>query len=85
MDDDIMSPEYASEEDERTTGGIYLNRELGKRVETTESWREWTRFSIASTETTIDDELKACPDLDSAMVYTEGTLTGMPISTETKR
>ena len=80
-----MSPEYASEEDERTTGGIYLNRELGKRVETTESWREWTRFSVASTETTIDNELKACPDLDSAMVYTEGTLTGMPISTETKK
>lgn len=85
VDDDIMSPEYASEEDERTTGGIYLNRELGKRVETTESWREWTRFSVASTETTIDDELKACPDLDSAMVYTEGTLTGMPITTETKK
>lgn len=85
VDDDIMSPEYASEEDERTTGGIYLNRELGKRVETTESWREWTRFSVASTETTVDDELKACPDLDSAMVYTEGTLTGMPISTETKK
>lgn len=80
-----MSPEYASEEDERTTGGTYLNRELGKRVETTESWREWTRFSVASTETTIDDELKACPDLDSAMVYTEGTLTGMPISTKTKK
>jgi hypothetical protein len=85
VDDDIMSPEYASEEDERTTGGTYLNRELGKRVETTESWREWTRFSVASTETTIDDELKACPDLDSAMVYTEGTLTGMPISTKTKK
>lgn len=85
VDDDIMSPEYASEEDERTAGGIYLNRELGKRVETTESWREWTRFSVASTETTVDDELKACPDLDSAMVYTEGTLTGMPISTETKK
>lgn len=85
VDDDIMSPEYASEEDERTAGGIYLNRELGKRVETTESWREWTRFSVASTETTVDDELKACPDLDSAMVYTEGTLTGMPISVETKK
>lgn len=85
VDDDIMSPEYASEEDERTTGGIYLNRELGKRIETTESWREWTRFSVASTETTMDDELKACPDLDSAMVYTEGTLTGMPISVETKK
>lgn len=85
VDDDIMSPEYASEEDERTTGGIYLNRELGKRIETTESWREWTRFSVASTETTMDDELKACPDLDSAMVYTEGTLTGMPIHVETKK